>query len=406
MKVRDELKRKDDENLLSYYKRITDNRKEYDLDYALWSELILGEARYGSENSRKMFYMVEKLLSKLDEEQINSMPKNKIEEITELIGELDIKKQETKNKINKLNKIKRGFIKTIEIANDIKDCLIENTEIPELNYERIKDTSNNKLIVQIQDWHIGYIINNYKGNYYNYEIAKKRLSKLLSEIKNTCDLYNIYDVTVVHCGDHIENTYMRENQSYECEFDLSHQIPYASKLLFSFISEITKMDKNVDVFSVGGNHNRMTSNKDSNIEGDNANVIIVDNLKTFVELSENKRIKVFDTDFKDDSCVFEINGMNIKAIHGDNRITDKKKMFDAESTMDSIDYKIILRGHDHNFNVQTQSNGGYTITGGCLFGYNPYSVKRMSCKTGASQTLIVLNKNDIECIKNVNLQFN
>ena len=35
---------------------------------------------------------------------------------------------------------------------------------------------------------------------------------------------------------------------------------------------------------------------------------------------------------------------------------------------------------------------------------NSYSVKKMSCNTNASQTLIVVGKNNIEMIKDVNLQ--
>ena len=86
------LKRKENESKFEYYKRLTDNRKEYDLDYSEWSELLLGEARYGSENSRKMFYMVSKLLNNLEQEELKVNPKNKIEEIADIIGELDVKR--------------------------------------------------------------------------------------------------------------------------------------------------------------------------------------------------------------------------------------------------------------------------------------------------------------------------
>ena len=73
----------------------------------------------------------------LQEEKINNNKSNSmLDEVREAIGELEIKKQEVKNKTNQLNKIKRNFIKSIEIANDIKECLIENTEIPKLNYRK------------------------------------------------------------------------------------------------------------------------------------------------------------------------------------------------------------------------------------------------------------------------------
>ena len=201
---------------------------------------------------------------------------------------------------------------------------------------------------------------------------------------------------------------MRENQSYECEFDLSHQIVYATKLLYSFSAELSQLDggKNINIVSVGGNHNRLSSQKDSNIEGDEANVIVVEMLKDFKELSNNNRITINDTDYKDNSSEFEINGMLFKVIHGDNRVDKNKKLYDSEYSITDNKYKAIFRGHDHNFNVLSQNNGGYVITCGCLFGYNPYSVKKIGCSTNASQTLVVVGQDDIELIKDVNLQDN
>lgn len=402
----DRFKKKDNENLLDYYKRITDNRKEYDLDYAEWSELLIGEAKYSSDNSRKGYYILKVVLENLYNDSIKNLPSNKIEEIKSIIGELDIKKTEIKNKTNKLNKIKREFVKSIEIANDIKDCIKENTNLPQIKGNRIEISNDNKLIVHCGDWHIGYVIKDYKNNSYNYEIAKKRLGKLKEEIRNTCNLYNINHIVLVHCGDHIENCYMRENQGYECEFDLSHQITYASKLLFSFANELSQLDcgKNVDIISVGGNHNRLNKSKEANIEGDNANVIICENIKTYIELCNNDRLRLIETDYKDDTSILNINGLNIKVMHGDNRPNDCKKVFDSEQTMDNEKYDLILMGHYHNFNIKSQNNGGYVVTCGCLFGYNPYSVKKMACNTNASQNLIVVGKKEILSIKDVNLQ--
>lgn len=406
--MREELKKRENENLLSFYKRITDNKTEYDLDYSEWGELLLGEKKYSSENCRKAFYILKPILEKLSEEEIKTMPKNKIEEITDLIGELDVKKQEVRNKTNKLNRIKRDFVKSIEIANDIKESLIENTEIPSLNYDKIiiDENCNNKLIVQISDWHLGYYIPDYKGNSYNIHIAKKRIEKLLSEVNKTINQYDIKEVVVANCGDMIEQVSMRGNQSYECELDLSHQISMASKLIYSFLVSITEMEVNVTYCSVGGNHMRIVGNKDHCIEGDSCNVIIHENIKDFVELSKNKRVSILECDYKDDSSVFEINGMNVKVVHGDNKPFKDKQLIDGESSVDKTDYKLILRGHFHNFNMSYQNNNSYVITGGCLFGYNTYSTKRMQCKTNACQTLIVVGKDDIECIKNINLQIN
>ena len=328
---------------------------------------------------------------------------NKLDEIKEELGELYIVKQEVKNKMNKLGRIKRDFVKAIEISNDIKEALREEIdEFREIPYEPIIRDSENKLIVLLSDWHIGYVIKDYKGNRFNYNIAKERLSKLLAETKKMCNLYNITDVVVVNGGDSIEGLYMRQNQSYECEFNLNEQIVKATRLLYGFCTSISEY-ANVEFVSVGGNHNRGAGSKDANIEGDNSNIIIVEMFKDFVELSKNNRIHVLATDFKDDSAVFEMCGKKIKVIHGDNRVKESKKLFDAEATMDKDFYDIILRGHFHNFNIETMNNGGYVITNGCLFGANPYSAKRMSCYGKAGQTLIVVNEDGVESIKNVEL---
>lgn len=335
----------------------------------------------------------------LEQEEINKQPKNKLREISDELGELFVTKQEVKSKINKLGKIKRDLAKSVEIANDIREYIKEDlTNIDIFELDRIETESNHKLIVHLGDWHVGYIINGYRGNYYNYKIAEKRLQKLLFEIDKTCKLYNITDVVVVNCGDITEGIGMRQNQAYECEFNMNEQISKATRLLYKFITSVSKMDYNVDLVSVGGNHQRGQGSKDANIEGDNNNIVIKENIETILEESGNARIKVLDVDYKDDSCYFNIFNTKFLAIHGDNRVVDAKRLFDSEKV------DVILRGHWHNFNISSQNHGGYVITCGSLFGFNPYSVKRMACETNASQGLIVVSNEGIESIKDVDLQ--
>lgn len=399
------LCQKEGENLLQYMKRITNNRIEYDLDYSEWAKLVC-DKEYSSENARKAFYIVKPMLDKLDIEYIESMPTNKIDEITNIIGELDVKKIQLRNQTNQLNKLKKDLVKNVEIANYIEEYMDrEICNFHRLNYERVNTDDDKKLIVGISDFHIGYVINNYKGNYYNYKIAELRLSKLLSEIEKTIKSNNINSVIVAQAGDLTEGTYMRKNQSYECEFNSNEQIVMAEELLYNFITSISEMGVNVDLYSVGGNHQRANGDKEANLESDNNNLVIVKNLRKCFKLAKNDRVIVHDIDYTDDSVSFNVNNLKIKLLHGDNRSSDKKKLYDAEVSMDESKYDLIIRGHDHNFNVTSQNNGGYVVTIGCLFGYNPYSVKKMQCKTNASQCLIVVNDNEIEYIRDINLQY-
>ena len=275
-----EVKRREDESLLGFYKRITDNRKELGLSYEEWGELIVGENRYSSDNCRKALYLIKPLLENLREEELNKLPKNMMDEIKEELGELFIVKQEAKSKLNKLGRLKRDFAKSVEISNDIKESLGEELKnISLFNFERIEGNSEYKLIIQLSDLHIGYIIKNYKGNTYNYEILRKRLAEIIKESKKICDMYNITEVVVVNTGDAIEHVAMRETQqSFECEFNLSQQISKAIKTLYEFVTTVSEF-ANVRFVSVGGNHSRASGSKNANIEGDNSNIIILDALK-------------------------------------------------------------------------------------------------------------------------------
>ena len=55
------VKRGENESLLNYFNRITRNRKELDLSYEQWQELLIGENKYSSENCRKAYYIVNPL---------------------------------------------------------------------------------------------------------------------------------------------------------------------------------------------------------------------------------------------------------------------------------------------------------------------------------------------------------
>ena len=83
-----EIKKREDESLLGFYKRITDNRKELGLSYEEWGELIIGENRYSSDNCRKALYLVKPMLESLEEEQINKITDN------DIIKEIEDKKLE------------------------------------------------------------------------------------------------------------------------------------------------------------------------------------------------------------------------------------------------------------------------------------------------------------------------
>lgn len=399
--------KQDNENLFDYYKRITLNKKVYDLDYSEWGKLILGDEVYSSENLRKGFYILEKMFQKLDNEQIDNIDDESIlDKIRNTIGELDIKKQEVRNKTNELNKIKREFVKSISLADELKDYMKENCSIviPEYCYNPVDENSQYEMIVHITDWHIGYMIDDCKGNYFNWEIANKRIDKFINEIYKYIEMYNIKKIYVMNSGDMIEHISMRKNQSQFCEFYQAEQINKAIELIYRFLVALCKYC-DVEYDSIYGNHDRMNGEKDANLDGDNADVIIREQIKTYKELSNNNRLYVVSRRHTDKEIVKNIKNIKTKFIHGEYKSTDGKQLMKNEMSVDNEFYDIIFKGHLHNFKLESENNGRYVVSTGCLSGYNDYSL-RFYCSSYASQTICIVGDNGIELIKDVQLQIN
>ena len=61
------MDRKDGESYLEYIKRITNKCEDKQITYSEWGDYILGaENVYSNDNCRKAFYVVNKLMDKID----------------------------------------------------------------------------------------------------------------------------------------------------------------------------------------------------------------------------------------------------------------------------------------------------------------------------------------------------
>lgn len=330
--------------------------------------------------------------------------KTQINKAKELLGEQFILKKQLQSEKSEINKFKKEFVKSISIAEELAEIQRAEgfkVEVPEHCYNFVNIISDYNMIVNISDWHIGYVINNCKGNYYNWEIANERVNQLINEIHKYAKLYNVKKIYVINTGDVIENVSMRKNQSQYCEFNQSEQINHAIKLIFRFLVAIS--DKcEVEYDSIAGNHDRQNGDLSANLDGDNAETIIRDQIGNLIEIGKIEKITVIDRPHTDNEIIKEINGVLIKARHGHDVIKDDKRQLKADISMDEAFYKLLIKGHEHNFRCVSENKGRYIVSTGCLSGYNDYSTK-FGCATNASQTIIILNQDKIELVKDVQL---
>lgn len=404
--MEDRVLKRANETQLEFIKRITFGKqdKTYDIDYIEWAKLCF-DKEWSSDESRKRFYGVIALLEVLNNQNIKTTPTSQLKEIREKVGELNVVRRQTQLEKNELNKIRKDFIKSISIAEELEQYMEENdfkVIIPEYCNFKIDENNDFCMVVHITDWHIGYVIDDCKGNYYNWDIANKRVDNLINECYKYIEMYNIKKVYVVNTGDIIENTYMRKNQSQFCEFTQSNQINKAIEIIYRFLVALCD-NCNVEYDSVYGNHDRSNGDKTANLDGDNAEVIIREQLRKYKKISNNQRLEIINRRHTDKEIKKEINGLNCKFIHGESKCVDGKQLIKNEMSVDNEFYDCLFKGHLHNFKIESENNGRYIISTGCLSGYNDYSVT-FACSTFASQTIVIMGDRKIELIKDVILQ--
>ena len=344
-----------------------------------------------NEQYRCMIKAYQKEVGKLQEVEkyANYVADGKLESIKNLTGEIYYRNEEARKSFLKLSKVKRDLSTTGIAVEELREIFLDdlNIEIPHYVYKPRLSESKNKLIVVLTDIHVGVVVNNMNGNSYNYEIAKKRLDKYKQEILDYCKAFNVNDIYVCNLGDLIENFYMRYNQSQDCEFLMAEQINKATKLIVNFITSLSEY-VNVEYEGIAGNHDRSNGNQKENFDGDNGNVIINENIKNFIELTNAEKLTFIDNGMYAKSIVKEIYGEKIKLIHGDEEGSNDKDKVAKHSTADNTFYKTIVQGHYHNFKTIDENYGRKFVYVGCLMGRNAYSHK-MKCDTNASQAIIL-----------------
>lgn len=335
--------------------------------------------------------------------------KTELQKLRDKIGEFDIKKRQLQIERTGLNRLKRELIPSVVVADELAQFMIDNDmkiNIPEYCFDEIEEENGEyEMIVQLSDLHIGYIIDNCKGNSFNWSIANDRIDKFIEEIHKNIKLYGISNIHVINTGDVVEGSYMRKNQSQFCEFGQAEQINKAIELIYRFLVALCK-HSNVTYYSIAGNHDRMNGDAKANMQGDNADIIIARQIYNYNEIAkqnkDSSRLKIVESDPFNDEIILEVNGTKHKFIHGDGKFKDGSKLIKSEMAMDDDSYSL-WRGHYHNFNVHSENNGRYIVSSGCLSGYNSYSTN-FGAKTSASQTIAIIGDGKIEVIKDIQLQ--
>ena len=361
------IKRGENESLINYFYRITRNRKELDLSYEQWQELLIGENKYSSENCRKAYYIISPLLEILSEDEKNRIVEGieSKEEKQNLLNEIERAKIELEKERKKKQTINVEFNKLLrESARE--ELFYESMEraIKERPLYKIapplKINHNNKDgILAMSDFHYGREVS-IKGlngeiiNEYNNDIFKKRMHDLLSQTIDICLDRGIEHLHIMNLADCIDGI-LRVSQLRSLQTGVIDSVIEFCEFLAEWLNALSSY-VTIDYYQCWGNHDeiRILTGKKGDFPHENVNKIIMKFLE--LSLSNNTNVVVHNEDLP--FIYFDICGSKVFGYHGEDKNLPKTLKWFEDIYGVNIDY--IIGGHLHSQSLETVGMGSYS----------------------------------------------
>lgn len=388
--------KREGESHLAYVKRLTENKREYDLDYQEWAKLIC-DYDCSSENGRKAYYVVSKLVNKLDDEYANMVIDSQPQQAQdELLMELEMKKielQKERVKIstlrNELNKaIREESRKELFYAN-LRDAVVSNPLEP-IQFETCyRQQANKEYLLTFADVHYGSTFD-VGVNKYSPEICQARFQEMFTQTVELIEEEGISHLYVASCGDLIQGV-LRLSDIKLNSISMIEQVMGIARLVANFLNQLSQYCNITYLHTINANHSelRLLGSKSGELQED-VELLIGNYIKDLLSLNERIEVVI------GDECVMDIElcGYNIGLTHGQHIKNKEAYIRDLSATRHKA-YDYLILGHIHHYTcatVSTTKDGNPTqvISVPSIVGSCPYSQKIM--KTSPSGALLLCFK--------------
>jgi predicted phosphodiesterase len=362
------------------------------------------EGFYDAESSEAYRCMIKNYQKSIG--KLPSAPKHaemvtdgKLDSLRNLVGDIAYEKRENQHVLRQINRGKNELIDFSLIVKEVAK-VVEKYDFEKHKIEALPalPISNNKMVVNLADLHIGAEVD-IDINKYNFNVAVARLSQFASKIIEDATNNDITDLYIVNLGDVIEHSTMRYAQGFSTEFAFSDQLVKASDLIIKFIAFLHKKGFNITYAGIAGNHDRITD-KDKNINGDHAVKPINFAIKQFIDGVNEDSLNYEQA--KDYSHAISLNGRNFKFVHGDLDSMKDENLLSRHSSLDGVSYDAIVMGHYHHFRNMEVGFDKRIIVFGSLKGADDFGEKIRKISI-ASQGIIIVKGNGEMEVKQIKL---
>ena len=393
-KINDILTRNNDETYVTYLKRIITLVQDKTVNYSEMGDLLLGEKNcYSSENLRKSFYVIEKIVENFEDDYVvtdNDLIKL-IEQKQQELTKKTIKFRDERNELTRVLREQARQESFIELVQRSFSGIAPD----ELNYEeKPYFNSDNDLIIHLTDLHTGCGINNY-FNKFNDDILEQRLTKYLDKIFDIQERHQSENCYVV-IGEIISGL-IHENLRIENNENVIEQFMVAATYISNFLEELSKTFKEVHVYINAGNHSRVSANKKESVAGENFDYLLP--FYTRAKLQNYKNVIIHDNEIEPSIAMFNVRDNVIMSAHGDK--DSPSSVVQKFTMLFGIKPKIVLLGHRHTNGLSTVYDTK-VIESGCVSGTDSFALS-IRLKNKPEQTVSVINSEGLECLYDIKL---
>ena len=389
------LENESDEELIY---RVCQDKDRYEYS---WQDIadILNEllgAEYTESKYRKQYQAFQKMLiangSKIFTDD------DYLQEIIEQQEELKKERQKLSDERVDLNRRIREEARKESFEEMIKRVVSENTPPIEVNVGKNNNLaevySNNDVLAHFTDLHTGIEIDNF-FNEFNEEELVKRVNDYTDKIIEIGKFHNSENCYIV--VSELLSGIIHNNLRIQNNMDLMEQFKSICNLLAYRFIELSKNFKEVYVYTVMGNHSRISPKKEDSLQGENMDILFPFYMKA--RLQNYKNIHIEENKVCNDIAIFSIRGNNVFAAHGDK--DTPQNVVQHFSSMFRIFPDICLLGHRH-FNAITTVDNCKVIQSGSFCGVDEYALSLR--KNGkAEQYINIVDDNGLVCSYDVQL---
>ena len=325
---------------LSKVKQALEDKKNNKISYDDLGNILLGvDNNYSKDNIRKAYYVISKMIDKLENDSITQdeiLLKN--EQLKE-----DIIKERKKLQVTKVE-YTRGLGHESKIELFFENLKESFETLPSPTFEEIDTEDNDReYVLGITDIHYG---SNFQSVNNTYSIAEceRRFNVLLNKTIKEIKREGITKINVLNCGDSIQGI-LRMSDVKINETTVVDSIVGVSKLIANFLNELSKYCYVNYLHVPTANHTqiRPLGTKASELASEDLEKVIVNYIHD--SLQSNERVNVnIKTDT--DRLIFKIFDFDCLATHG-HQIKNIKTSVKDLSMLHRQFFDVIFIGHFH-----------------------------------------------------------